>query len=502
MKSILNSSKFRVAVAAMMLTVGVLSVAAPAGAAVSKATNQFYIIGQSSPVPGIQVSGYDGKTVYASIASVRGGGTVAVSATTGLTLPFGYSSYSGERIAFTGSQTDVNNALKTLTFTPESETKNVVTLRTAFFENNPDYAFLPKNMSFYRAVRYPAGATAAEKSHAVAAAAAKTTTWAGITGYLANITTPEENEFVERAIGGARNVWIGGSDETTEGTWVFTDGPEKGTRFWSGNCTSVDGTAVTGAFTKWATGEPNNWIDARNKCGGDQYNRDAAAGEDCIVTNWSEGTPTERDGFWNDVPCDLTTSAYTAARVQGYLIEYGPSTGATFDFAEHVLYPKAPAPKPLTLNQKISRFLSGAFTTLKKAPIFSKKQTKNGKQQQVECPDIGRTVRVRYSITLGEAGRYSLYFTAPSSGRRAPFECGSSLTVPSGTRRITSATSTPVVQTTKANEQVTIDAVLKRELVGSREPQISVVLRRTDGVFLIDQSVQIRHLPLETKKRR
>jgi hypothetical protein len=60
--------------------------------------------------------------------------------------------------------------------------------------------------------------------------------------------------------------WIGLTDAATEGAYLWLDGSAP-------------------SFTRWASGEPNDWL-------GD---------EDCAATN-----KYERE--WNDRPCDFTTA--------------------------------------------------------------------------------------------------------------------------------------------------------------------------------------------------
>lgn len=54
----------------------------------------------------------------------------------------------------------------------------------------------------------------------------------GVSGYLANITSSEENSFVAARI--TQDGWFGASDAALEGDWVWLDGPESGTLFWRG----------------------------------------------------------------------------------------------------------------------------------------------------------------------------------------------------------------------------------------------------------------------------
>jgi hypothetical protein len=46
------------------------------------------------------------------------------------------------------------------------------------------------------------------------------------------------------------DLWVGGSDEATEGTWVWADAAQ----FWAGG---PMGSAVGGRVARWASGEPS-----------------------------------------------------------------------------------------------------------------------------------------------------------------------------------------------------------------------------------------------------
>lgn len=61
-----------------------------------------------------------------------------------------------------------------------------------------------------------------------AAAAAGDVIVPGATSYLATISDAAEWAFMAATFAGY-NFWISGSDEATEGTWLFTSGPEAGT---------------------------------------------------------------------------------------------------------------------------------------------------------------------------------------------------------------------------------------------------------------------------------
>jgi hypothetical protein len=77
-------------------------------------------------------------------------------------------------------------------------------------------------------------------------------------GYLATITSMQEEDFLQSRLPGLSDVWIGGSDENVEGEWRWVTGPEGaldgglGQLFWTG---LSDGQAH--GFTHWIAGEPN-----------------------------------------------------------------------------------------------------------------------------------------------------------------------------------------------------------------------------------------------------
>jgi len=76
--------------------------------------------------------------------------------------------------------------------------------------------------------------------------------------HLASIHSAEEQKFVQDNF--PQNIWLGGSDASKEGTWVWSDG------------TSV-------IYSNWAPGEPNN-----------------SGSQDCLEGNW-------HDFKWDDDSC-------------------------------------------------------------------------------------------------------------------------------------------------------------------------------------------------------
>jgi gliding motility-associated-like protein len=128
--------------------------------------------------------------------------------------------------------------------------------------------------------------------------AAAASTYYGLQGYLATITTVDEVQISGVQAAGAG--WIGGSDEVNEGVWKWVTGPELGTTFWNG---AVTGNSPNFAF--WNTNEPNN-----------QGEEDYAH-----VTAPGVGQP----GSWNDLSNFGASSG--VYQPKGYIVEYGGMLG-------------------------------------------------------------------------------------------------------------------------------------------------------------------------------
>ncbi len=110
-------------------------------------------------------------------------------------------------------------------------------------------------------------------------------------GYLATITTAEENAFITDKLGS--DAWIGASDAGSENTWLWVTGPENGTEFFYGNGSS--GITHIYTYANWNSGEPND-----------------AGGEDYAEIYCSSSVP----GKWNDL---------NGTQSLGYVVEYGDS---------------------------------------------------------------------------------------------------------------------------------------------------------------------------------
>ena len=243
-------------------------------------TTSYVLLSSSGTTP--SVSGFSTDLIVTISVT---NGTVKITTTDGLTAPTGYDSgdWTGaSEIAFEGSQTDVNNALATLSYQGSGSAST--TLEASATPTGS--AYNPDNGHYYEYIN-TTGLTWAEAKDAAAAS-----TFNGLTGYLATITSSEENDFMESKTTSGDNVFIGATDNASEGVWIWDTGPEAGTQFWSGDSS---GSAVGGEYNGWGAGEPS--------------------GED--YAEWRSST-----GAWNDV--NGVATAWTT-----YIIEYGGLDGET-----------------------------------------------------------------------------------------------------------------------------------------------------------------------------
>ncbi|MDM8159582.1 C-type lectin domain-containing protein, partial [Labilibaculum sp. K2S] len=186
-------------------------------------------------------------------------------------------------LILSGSASPANyqTAVRSITYTNEVAASSVsyaqreLTISLA----NSDYS--PSTGHFYEFINSTLYWDAAET-----AASAKT--YYGLQGYLATVTSAEENSFVKSKIS-SYNTWLGGSDAATEGSWLWVSGPETGNQF------STGATAYNGSYVNWKSGEPSN----------------SSGVEHCLLMNYS-------DGSWNDGGNNTSL---------GYTVEYGGMAG-------------------------------------------------------------------------------------------------------------------------------------------------------------------------------
>ena len=195
--------------------------------------------------------------------------------------------------------------LRTLRFTPGPVSPSHNNDRTVEYEVlEKDKSFkIGETYHFYDFVAagaYSAGSADGEGAGiywngAKADAESSSRLYYGKRGYLATVTSVAENNFLFTQVNASDTGWLGGSDISTEGTWLWKTGPEAGT-------------AVPMGSPYWNTDEPNN-----------------SGGEDYLQTLSSSSKK------WND----LSGSSSSL----GYFIEWGglpePATTVTIKIQNH-----------------------------------------------------------------------------------------------------------------------------------------------------------------------
>jgi hypothetical protein len=262
------------------------SITAPPGRTYQVSTN-----GQDAS--GFVISGFGSETLLTSIGFVNppSGTTFSITTTTGLSFATGYNSWTNQtRLSFTGTMTNINNALASLKVNTGATTGNVqISISTTV--NPTGYYYNAVNGHFYLPV-------ATTQFYTTARTLAAQQTFKGQTGYLVTVTSANEESFIISNVPQS-NIWIALSDEVTEGYWRIDAGPEAGTLIKTAN----------GQLTGNIAGQYNNW------CGGEPNN---SGNEDYAVTKWGGGS------CWNDLPNNFSCA---------YIVEFGTWTNpadATF----------------------------------------------------------------------------------------------------------------------------------------------------------------------------
>ena len=183
----------------------------------------------------------------------------------------------------------------------------------------------------------------------------------GTRGYLATVTSKEENDFLierfRKSTGSVPAGWLGGSDVATPGDWVWeANSPEAGLQFWhqtsdtsaAGRPVQADGSAVadgdytlqdnvrepgtsptsferrvtkstnpavTLAYHNWASTEPNDVGSSGGN--GEPYLQ---------IVGSSAG-----NGYWNDLPDTRDCEDDEKYQPCGYYVEWGGRTGESLN---------------------------------------------------------------------------------------------------------------------------------------------------------------------------
>lgn len=216
-------------------------------------------------------------------------------------------------LAFVGTQAQINAALATLQYQGPlgggNETLSIsATLSGAayFAGTGHYYEFVSGSLTWAQAKE-----------------AAERRTFNGLTGYLATITSAEENAFIVDKTGEAA-AWVGGSDDfqeinlvtdegfddqgDSEGLWHWVTGPEAGTKFWDNN---VQDPRISDGDEGFYY---QNWNNSLNNASwGSEPNNSSSAEHYLQLT-------VGLDGNWNDLRDTQTLP---------YVVEYGGLEGET-----------------------------------------------------------------------------------------------------------------------------------------------------------------------------
>jgi hypothetical protein len=217
----------------------------------------------------------------------------------------------------TASIAEYETALQSVTY-DNIDPNAAPSSRTISFSIAPGALFNPETGHFYDFVSVPHDSTD-PNDHGIlwtqARAAAASQSLFGLQGYLATITSQQENNFAASKL--EETGWIGSSDAAVEGEWRWVTGPEglenggAGRLFWVGNFPS--GAAQAGQYANWNTGEPNDT---------DNGNPKDPNGEDYGHMIFSPLVGPL--GTWNDLADRGPFDPYIPF---GYLIEYGGMPG-------------------------------------------------------------------------------------------------------------------------------------------------------------------------------
>jgi hypothetical protein len=169
---------------------------------------------------GFIVNGFNStQTLLLSIGLINpsSGTTLRITNTSGIVASLGYNLNNNfTRISFTGTQTNINNALQSLKVNTGSS--GVVNISVSVTLNPSGYFYLPSNGHFYRPMNWPGGLSGGDAVYNQIKNLASGQTFKGQTGYLVTITSQDEQNFIQANVPGS-NILIALTDRQQEGVW-------------------------------------------------------------------------------------------------------------------------------------------------------------------------------------------------------------------------------------------------------------------------------------------
>ncbi|CAB4618143.1 unannotated protein [freshwater metagenome] len=415
-----------------------------------------------------------GDTLNVSVGFVNppSGTTFALPTTTGLTAGFGYNFTGGKtQISFTGTMANSNAALAAMTVSTGS-TNGTITIRVTASVNTANVYYNPINGHYYKYVNINRTADAA-------ITAAESDQMYGVKGYLATITSAQEQAFIYANIN-ASNLWVGGTDDQTvinatcgtnyanqnaaEGKWTWVTGPEACQQFWEGNTnvvmywvhkdtganlTRIAGNASNARYENWCWGNPSPYTlvapNASGRSGTGEPNG-AGGSEQFMVDKWGGST------CWND------WGRY-ASGVQQSIIEYsenwgtganarGSFTGADVASAEvSALVDNSPKDVVATRNGSGSMSVSWTAPLTGTVSSYTVASTPGSRTCTVTAPATSCTVT---GLTNGTAYTFIVTATFADSTTKASL-ASSSVTADDGLTPVASAITDSVKSSANAS---------------------------------------------------
>ncbi len=334
-------AKLALSLAIIIVLFGITLSAQAAGESLTGAASYSGSRDDAIPINNLQVGGTGNDTVTINLFVPSG--TLAMGTTTGITFS---RDHTGKNLHFSGTRSDVNAALATLTFKP-GKTADVQLQVT--IDGLPNALYDPSTHHVYQFVDLQVNWNEAKTR-------AESGTFQDVPGYLTTITSSQEaNVVAGLGVGG----WLGGSDSAVEGEWNWVGGPDAGTNFWNGG---VEGTAPDGAYTNWVEGMPDNYTGSNE------------AGENCLQMYDVAGAISFK---WNDQNCD-------SGEASRYIIEYGGDTTPSLTY------------KNINIHVTPGRDLNNDGTEDADQPRVANVQTAQGKW-------VGIELNYDCDITLAEA---------------------------------------------------------------------------------------------------